>query len=285
LEQVVDFCGAAPSTDGPMSAMLIGVLFRPRGPRKQPGWLCAQKRPVEALYQLLEKYRNGLELPDYIIIVDDDTYLANVDYLTRVLGKDYPANIPFVVSPCPIIPQGFVHPYGGFGSILTRAAIQNLIHPINCSNTTLLRRLKRDRRSRLCCARLQTNAMGEKRFFRNGMSVADLMYEYSAQQPFSSVQDWSGLGFCMHSDHALAYFINSYYIALPARGRVRHPGQKIPLRTRHGYTSLKEKQCENERTGCSINSLFCHYVMPHQMDALFLEQYGSSKIIHADHSN
>jgi hypothetical protein len=39
------------------------------------GWLCAQTRPIVALYKVaLRKYRME-ELPDYLIIVDDDTHL------------------------------------------------------------------------------------------------------------------------------------------------------------------------------------------------------------------
>jgi hypothetical protein len=40
------------------------------------GWLCAQTRPIVALYKVaLRQYKEAMELPDYLIIVDDDTHL------------------------------------------------------------------------------------------------------------------------------------------------------------------------------------------------------------------
>lgn len=261
---VINYCNTTPPITDSLSALMTR-LFRPT---RQPGWLCAQKRPVEAFYQLLQKYKNGLVIPRYVIIMDDDSFLANVDSLNRLLWKNYPPDVPFVVTTCPISSAGFMIPYGGFGSIFTREAIHNLMHPIDCSSA----RRREDRRSKLSCDQLEANVIGEKRFFRNGMSIADLMYEYSAQQPFSGVDSWSGRGFCMHSDHALGYFINSYYIALPATARAEVPNPKKPFLTRHGFTRLKKKQCDNKKAACDATTLFCHYIKPDQMDALFIVQ-------------
>jgi hypothetical protein len=37
------------------------------------GWLCAQARPLHALFQVQHYYERH-SLPDYLLIVDDDTY-------------------------------------------------------------------------------------------------------------------------------------------------------------------------------------------------------------------
>jgi hypothetical protein len=137
--------------------------------------------------------------------------------------------------------------------------------------------LGRDRRrSQLCCEQLSANLLGEAYFFRPNMSVADLMYMYSSQQPFTTTASgdegtwWRpDLGFCMHSDHALAYFVNMYYVGLPASQRTaKRPDPAEPLKTRHGYTRLTEKQCDNQHDRCNAHNLFCHYITPEHMDSL-----------------
>jgi hypothetical protein len=269
---VIQFCNRTDTqteTNNPNSALseLMKRLFKPR---RESGWLCAQKRPVEALSQLLFKYKAGLEIPQYVILTDDDTFLPNMESLNHLLREEYPPNVPFVLGACFIYAKDYSVPFGGFGSMFTRAAIKNMMHPIECSKK---RGNSKDSRSRLSCAQLNANVMGEKYFFRNGMSVAELMYEYSAKQPFTNLSAWQSKGFCMHSDHALAYFINSYHIALPAQSTYQDPDRIHPLVVRHGYTRFKEEQCENKKTACNASNHVCHYIRPDAMKALFLERY------------
>lgn len=57
------------------------------------GWLCAQKRPAESLYKALKGYRydnnkstdntTRLSIPDYLFLLDADTYLNMDNILTR----------------------------------------------------------------------------------------------------------------------------------------------------------------------------------------------------------
>lgn len=309
VRSILSHCNATQLT-GPLSALMKDLFLWDT--RKKPGWLCAQKRPLEALSRLLAQYKlnnqnnqnnnnnndnNSNNIPNYVILMDDDTYLANMERLTQWLWREYPPDIPSAVMACPVPSQDpFLVPWGGYGSVFTKAAIQNFMHPIHCDNNNNDNNensdsnSKRDRRSQLCCDQLDLDYMGEKHFFRDGMSVAELMFEYSARQPFTSVDSWNNndnsnnnnssagsssssmKGFCMHSDHALAYFINTYYIALSDHATAQLPDPARPLLTRDGYITMNEPQCKNNRKACNGGHLFCHYMTPDQMDTLYREQ-------------
>jgi hypothetical protein len=269
-DRVVQYCNVSTNISSKVNPMLnvMNFLFDPTHPdRAGHGWLCAQKRPVEAVVQLLRKYKTIGNVPDYLIILDDDSYIANMESLQQLL-LTYPSHMPSAVAACPFDISGFVFPWGGHGSFWTRTAMRNFMHPIDCTKSGQ----RYDRRSKLTCAQLERNLMGEKRFFHNNMSVADLMYEYSMQQPFTKVFNWQGVGYCMHSDHALAYFINFYLISLPDYGRVKRRRRRQPLQTIHGYVSLKPKQC-HKKLECSRNHTFCHYMTPEMMYPLYTERY------------
>jgi hypothetical protein len=270
-DRVVQHCNASTNISNKVNPMLnlMNYMFDPTTRAGHHGWLCAQKRPVEAVVQLLRKYKTIDNAPDYLVILDDDSYIANVESLQQLL-LTYPSHIPSAVAACPIQFRGFLFPWGGYGSFWTRTAMRNFMHPIDCTKSG--QRYNLDRRSKQTCAQLERNLVGEKRFFQNNMSVAELMYEYSAQQPFTKVFEWEGVGFCMHSDHALAYFINFYLISLPNYGRVKQRRRRLPLQTVHGYGSLKPKQC-HDKMECSRDHTFCHYMTPEMMYPLYVEQY------------
>jgi len=58
--------------------------------KNTPGWLCAQKRPARGLIKAIRAYQTQgddneshfTSLPDYLIIVDDDTYY-NMEHFSR----------------------------------------------------------------------------------------------------------------------------------------------------------------------------------------------------------
>jgi hypothetical protein len=53
-------------------------------PKNNAGWMCAQKRPVDGLFNVLQNYKDGaMEAPQYLFIIDDDTYI-NMDSLTKI---------------------------------------------------------------------------------------------------------------------------------------------------------------------------------------------------------
>lgn len=272
LDYIIDFC-ANTKDESYISSTLRKRLFEPK---KHTGWMCAQKRPLDGLHQVLQRYKNNVTtIPDYLFIIDDDSYL-NMDALTADLLHYHPVDKPFAVAGCNfnfLKSSGITFPYGGFGTYLTKAAIQRLIKPFYCDG--------RDDHSTLGCWRLNFNAIGEKQFFTEGMSVADLMQTYAAKLPFTDVESWTDTGYCFHSDHALAFFINFYHIPV-ADGTLalyRKPRDKI--RRRNSFVALgggNGTECLNEKELCSYQHRICHYITPRHMDELYAQQHQAAQI-------
>jgi hypothetical protein len=280
IEGVVEFCSRAAADDeSVISETLRTKLFRPR---RHAGWLCAQTRPISGLHGVLQKYANDeASLPDYLFIIDDDTWL-NMDLVVDVLRRQYPPQEPYALAGCNFNflgkPTEFKYPYGGFGSYLTAAAVQRLMRPIDCSSTSSATTPGEEDRTptwwtRYACWRLEKNLIGERQFFENGMSVAELMRAYAAGLPFTSVDAWNETGYCLHSDHALAYFVNFYHATVPESAvpdgeERREPRDK--WRRRHGYRDLvrNQRECRHLRDKCPFNARICHYMTPERMDQL-----------------
>ena len=215
------------------------IYFRIFKVKKNPsGWICAQKRPLHALQNAVHKYyyhnnealsnSNQIiqELPDYLIIGDDDTWI-NIDALKSSLPKMYPPNEPRAVAGCLIRFEPrydyFTIPFGGFGLVLTRSTLYNLLRPIDCSfnNTNHTERPVESRRpfskdsdfDALVCWRLEQNLIGEQAVYRQGMSLLDMMYEYAVAAPYLQAEQWGNKLFCLHSDWVWGYLINYYHMA------------------------------------------------------------------------
>jgi hypothetical protein len=295
LDTVNNFCK---TLDGQsyVSTLLRQRLYKPKN---HTGWMCAQKRPLDGLNLALQQYSKGTNrvnnetslpsLPNYLVILDDDTYM-NMDYFVNNFPTMHPMDESHVITGCRLVHPKviqFAFPFGGFGTILTRKAIENIIRPIYCDtdfwNTNM--NLKNNGFNQMACWRLNQNLVGEKSFFRDGMSVADLMYAYSSGLSYTNVNEWSdGVGFCFHSDHALGYFIGFYHIAVPDEKwltlELDHDHQEKQtynifndsLREDYGYLPLKQDgklSCKFRGRKCTSEAPFCHYVQPKQMDDLY----------------
>jgi hypothetical protein len=264
MDQIISFCSKT-DHQSYISKTFRGRLFEPK---KHAGWMCAQKRPLDGLFQVLQRYLLGHDaIPDYLFIIDDDTFL-NMERLVPDLVQHYPSDLPFVVAGCNyefLTEAGITFPYGGFGSYLSRKAIERLIQPFYCDS--------RDEHSNLACWRLNLNALGEKKFYTEGMSVNDLMQSYSANLKLTDVEHWTDTGYCLHSDHALAYFLNFYHIAVPEGTVDRNTRPNDKVRRKNSYVGIiGESECHHERGNCTIDHRICHYIKPKQMDELFAIQ-------------
>ena len=274
LDDVTKFCKPENSASW-LGKKLRNVLFVPK---KNAGWMCAQKRPIDGLNHVLKQYKEtNMELPKYLFIIDDDTYI-NMDSLVDMLLRDFSYEVPHLVAGCNFIfmvEELMPFPYGGFGSFISRASIQRLIQPINC---TVANDKPSDPFTSAACWRLDQNNMGEKHFFTDGMSVSDLMHTFASQQPFSNATNWpKDAGYCFHSDHALAYFFNMYHIAVPDSALFDGFKFNDDLLRKYHYTALhsarrdwlQEGECWNQWANCSAANTLCHYVQPTQMLELF----------------
>lgn len=118
LNQVVNFC-AKTEHQSYISQTLRDRLFKPK---KHIGWMCAQKRPLDGMYHVLQRYARKEEaIPDFLFIIDDDTFI-NMDRLVPDLIQNYPVDQPHAVAGCNfdfLRDSGITFPYGGFGSYLT----------------------------------------------------------------------------------------------------------------------------------------------------------------------
>lgn len=238
------------------------------------GWICAQKRPAASLAKLGRTYRAMLHhfsLPDYLLVVDDDTYINLEIFEKSILQKEFKRSDPVVYAGCLIRwpPHTFnwTFPYGGFGTFWNRAALKRLIQPIYCSNS----RKQAKQSNKLgtdeedfednVCQRIHENLLGERSLFVEGMSVSDLMGAMSAQNPY-----------CMHSDWSQGYFVNYYFLsgkeeAVNLPNARFHPldGSEI---VRRGPIKLKPPQANckfNGGTKCNLLSHACHRMSEREM--------------------
>jgi hypothetical protein len=279
MDHIINFCSKT-HHQSYISQTLRQRLFEPK---RHTGWMCAQKRPLDGLYQVLKQYtQKKHSIPDYVFIIDDDTYMQ-ADYLLEDLVRYHPASDPYAVAGCnfDFLQEARIpFPYGGFGSFLTKATVQRLTRPFYCDG--------RDSYSHYACWRLNMNALGEKEFYRPGMSVIDLMHAYSSGLAFTEADKWTSAGYCLHSDHALAYFMNFYFVTVPEH--LMHADDEVTDRVRRrfpGYIPLlssgqHEDECKHMRDECRVNDRLCHYIKPDQMKDLYRQQQeGAAGVIGA----
>ena len=219
VEKVSKFCRRRTAMS-PISRYLRGQYANIRWLKKKKnpvGWLCAQVRPYSGLRKAQNHYRRtGEKLPEYFLIFDDDTYY-NMELFQESFA-DADASVEKVIAGClvraPIHMTNFTFPFGGFGSILSKGALNRLFMRRHCpgmqSNTSstdtedfggIEEKSLTLTESLAFCHRLREDNLGELKYFTNGMSLVDLMYKYSSAEKFGEVDEWNSKsgGFCMHS--------------------------------------------------------------------------------------
>lgn len=233
--------------------------------KKNPvGWMCAQRRPLHGLYKVFQHYkRTGESLPDYLIIMDDDTYF-NLEQFQYLMQQN-PANLqdPSVLAGClvrvPIMTLNFTFGFGGYGTIFNQASLQRFLEPIHCGDSVSS--------NKEACGQLERNSIGEQKLFQNGMSVLELLKAYVSHEPYKDRDTWTD-GYCMHSDWVLGFFVNHYNIS----SHVQEPYyQNVPqarMEEWQGSVIYKEPQgfCRNDHVDkCQPDSVTCHYMTPQAM--------------------
>ena len=225
------------------------------------GWMCAQKRPIDGLRLLMDRYSSrSLSLPDYLFVVDDDTWV-NLPMVTEHLLHHFPDDQPTAVAGCRMRyvnkkEADLTVPFGGYGTILTRAAIERLLRPIHCDAPG-------DPWMEAVCLRLQDNSIGELPLFRKGMSVIDIMSRYTFDQAYLNVTEWRSAGYCFHSDWNLAYFIN-FYVSDGLGLREYRGSERVVGLGRPRVKLSGECEHVSDKT-CDRGAHLCHYVTPEHM--------------------
>eukprot|EP00040_Diaphanoeca_grandis_P026914 m.151806 g.151806 ORF g.151806 m.151806 type:complete len:359 (+) comp30781_c0_seq1:423-1499(+) len=94
--------------------------------RKPEGWWCAQKRGLLALQKVFENHAG--ELPEFLLIIDDDTFV-NYNALIHYVRPIDPTNVVFrgMVGCLPGELTELSYINGGGGALLSRATLQQLM--------------------------------------------------------------------------------------------------------------------------------------------------------------
>ena len=123
----------------------------------------------------------------------------------------------------PIQDINFTMPYGGYGTIIGREVLRRIFRKIHCPSGFFDADVGddgdvakffdggdgNDLFMHDVCTRLREDNVQERRHFRDGINLAELMYRYATEDAYENVSDWEKVdgGFCFHSDwvSALAY--------------------------------------------------------------------------------
>mmetsp|Transcript_3864 Transcript_3864/g.6378 ORF Transcript_3864/g.6378 Transcript_3864/m.6378 type:complete len:415 (-) Transcript_3864:217-1461(-) len=287
VDSVSKFCRKRHHGMSPVLRYLSGQYARTPwlGKKKNPtGWLCAQVRPYSGLMKVQLHYqRTGQELPDYLLIFDDDTYYNMEKFQMNFASFD--SSIEKVYAGClvraPLHMVNFTFPFGGFGSILSKGALVRLFRRhqcpglgggnyiyINDGSINDKESLLTEDSSADFCSRLEQDNVGELKYFTNGMNLVELMYKYTNTEKYRDVNKWTrDSHFCMHSDWVLGYFVNYYNVST----HVTEPKFKNVPHAR--FESYKKSEIYRRGTGfcrndarCEKDTDICHRATPEWME-------------------
>jgi hypothetical protein len=247
------------------------------------GWLCAQKRPLEAFVNYMQQFHQdpysdpesdpstarqqyGVGyLPDYLFIIDDDTYV-NLPLVEAELRERFPSHGAYAVSGRLLGSHKFYpYPVGGLGIIFSKPVLQNFLTPIYCNKPEAANA----EFVALVCQQITRNLVGELSIFRNGMTALDLLHAYVTRNRYTDFQRWSYPGYCMHSDWVWGFIFRAYHLAGP-NDQMRPYNASSPLEGEgHSESPYDDTMHDNTKSECTVHSHLCHYAGPEQMKALY----------------
>ena len=243
VDSVSKFCRKRHNRMSPVLRYLSGQYARTPwlGKKKNPtGWLCAQVRPYSGLMKTQLHYQQtGQELPNYLLIFDDDTYYNMEKFQMNFASFD--SSIEKVYAGClvraPLHMTNFTFPFGGFGSILSKGALVRLFKRHLCPGLGGSKDIVKDFASMYnkesfltgdssadFCRRLKEDNVGELKYFTNGMNLVELMYKYSNTDKYRDVNRWSrDSQFCMHSVRIMQSSLQNYGLISSNQMCISHP--------------------------------------------------------------
>lgn len=234
--------------------------------KKGIGWYCATARPGSGMRvaERFYKANKNVRLPDYLLLVDDDTSY-NLDAILSDMESNSGTSRAAVWAGCLHFLQRLgmysYTPHGGSGAVFNRGALERLFRPINC------RKWKRssDYVTYKSCETIKHSKMNEMALFRNGMTLNELMGERYNNFPS-----------CVMADTLLGYFLQYYPITDSPRNLTRQMSRITPLfnsisRQAKNQMELGDADpnttnagigCRAESDECTPEMPICHHVTP-----------------------
>eukprot|EP00957_Ditylum_brightwellii_P075438 5733424-Ditylum_brightwellii.AAC.1 len=200
--------------------------------------MCAQRRFISGLVKLLDLYDlngeqgGGVELPDYLIIGDDDTYI-NINHIaemyihqpkkqiqTETATSEIiipPPDHPFMFAGCRVRSPAHqitnTFPFGGYGTFLSRGSLSRILQPLHCNDDTgdefevgICNKMLR----KLDFTYPLSATVGEEKYFERGNSIHRIFDKY-----IHNITT-----FCLHSDWFMGYIAN--FLNVSQQVRVEH---------------------------------------------------------------
>lgn len=193
------------------------------------GWFCAIKRQDYAFLKYMNLLKeSGIPLPNYLMVIDDDTYL-NVHHIENYLkNSEGNSNVPRSTEPVifagcrvrhPVNEMKWTFPFGGWGIYLSEGALKKWMRSIRCEenkneNIEICRLYKNPSKSDI--------TIGEGKYFLNGMNLNEVFKRYLEQEEY-----------CLHGDWFYGYIANFLNIS-------RHvvPHNELPTVGYGGSTAI-----------------------------------------------
>mmetsp|Transcript_56278 Transcript_56278/g.136428 ORF Transcript_56278/g.136428 Transcript_56278/m.136428 type:complete len:317 (+) Transcript_56278:1613-2563(+) len=228
------------------------------------GWICAQQRPLAGLQKLMNLYNffddNGtdnrvnehgnpiLPLPNYLLILDDDTFV-DMNVLKKVITKhEIDRNIhstdAVALTGCQTKLPSFYFPNGGFGLLLSQGLLRRLFEPMDLADSWNDRPV--------------LNHMDERKLFRPGMNLIELFSSVAKNNPIAKYAQWTFPGYCFHSDWIWGYIFKYYGLATVHSLIFQGPSE-------NSTASSNIDICTKVAPKCDTMSPICHNADPEVM--------------------
>jgi hypothetical protein len=239
------------------------------------GWLCAQVRPGSGLGKIARYYKTleSSELPDYLLLVDDDTMIRMDTFVEEM--KNYDSSNARVWAGCLTLKSRIndyrFSPIGGAGTYFSKGALQRFLTPMHCAaNRDKIPPSDLEFTDRMCKA-MRNNRYHERPFQEEGLTLMEHANVYFNRWPNCFVSDW-----------LVGHYVHYYQL-----GDIWH--DLIPNRTEsrlHPYLrsfifldDFKDlEMIPNVGQGCKCNEAcanssqpICHYVGPDVMKIFSLD--------------
>ena len=150
-------------------------------------------------------------------------------------------------------------PYGGFATVINKAALEQLSEPIYCNDHST--------NHEVICAQIKRDSIGEASLFSDGMSIFQLFFLYTSLK-----------NFCFHSDWVIGYIFEFYVNALST-----DLSREQDLEDSNLVSLERYPNCGNmtEDTGdirlCSLDTKTCHNQDPQNMEVFSLATFAKAR--------